>query len=148
MAQMKNTDTRATNENSSRTNHQNVRCGIWGRTFRTNHGLLQHLNFCQRQNNDLQQTVIEPKVRNIHSCDEGNKVTGSRFEALIHDAYENIVQWKSDIFMLPTGASGKTYINETTRLFDVWVNDTPYESITLNLLALLCDARFIISKTK
>ena len=72
MEQTKNTDTCATNENSSQTNHQNVRCGICRRAFRTNCGLLQHLNFCRRQNSDLQQTVIETEIRNNHSYDEGH----------------------------------------------------------------------------
>lgn len=28
--------------------------------------------------------------------------------------------------MLPTGVSGKKYIDETTRLFNIWVNNTAY----------------------
>ena len=83
----------------NQTNHQNVRCVICRRTFRANRGLLQHLNFCGRLNSDLQQTFIEAEVRSNHSYDyeEGhsgvdqetfywNKVAGSGFEALIHDA--------------------------------------------------------------
>ena len=54
MEQPQNTDTRATNENSSQTKQQNVIFGICGRTFRTNRGLVQHLNFCQCRNSDLQ----------------------------------------------------------------------------------------------
>ena len=130
--------------------HQNVRCGICIRTFKTNRGLLQHLNFCRRRNSDLEQTVIEPEVRGNHSYDYGeghsdgdqerfywNKVAGSRFEALIHDAYEKIIQWKRNIFMLPTGASGMKYINETTRLFNLWVNNTPYELIGLKAIHVM-----------
>ena len=119
----------------SQTNHQNVRCGICGKTLRTNRGLLQHLNFCRRGNSDLQQTVFKPEVWNNHGYDEGyndggqerfcwNEVAGSRFDALIHDAYERIIQWKRNIFMLPTSASGKRYIDETMRLFSLWVNNT------------------------
>ena len=54
MEQPQNTDTRATNENSSQTKQQNVIFGICGRTFRTNRGLAQHLNFCKCRNSDLQ----------------------------------------------------------------------------------------------
>lgn len=46
--------------------------------------------------------------------------------------------------MLPTGASGKKYMNETTRVFDLWVNNTSYESILLKAVY----ASFITSKTK
>ena len=31
--------------------------------------------------------------------------------------------------MLPTGASGKKYIDEITCVFNLWVNNTPYKSI-------------------
>ena len=40
------------------------------------------------------------------------------------------------IFMLPTGDSGKKYIDETTCLFNVWVSNTPYESIALKAVQL------------
>ena len=39
--------------------------------------------------------------------------------------------------MLPTGASGKKYIEETTRLIDLWVNNTPYESIALKAVHIM-----------
>ena len=119
------------------------------RTFTTNRGFLQHLNFCRHRNGDLQKTVIKPEVRSNHSFDyeerhsdgdherfSRNEVAGSRFEALIHDAYEKIIQWKRNTFMLPTGASGKKYIDETTRLFNLWINKSP------------CNASFITSKTE
>ena len=126
MEQTQNTDTCATNENSSQTNHQNVRC----RTFRTNRELLQYVNFCQPRKSNVQQTVIEPEVRNNHNYDKGhndvdqerfywNEVAGSRFEALVHDAFEEVTQWKRNIFILPTVASGKKYIDKTTRIFNL-----------------------------
>ena len=43
--------------------------------------------------------------------------------------------------MLPTGASGKNYIDETTLLFHLWVNNTPYE--TVNVMPAL-----LLKKTK
>ena len=63
---------RATNESSSQTNHQNVRCGICRKTIRTNRGLLQHLNICRHQNSDLHQTIIKPEVQNDHIYGEGH----------------------------------------------------------------------------
>ena len=53
-----------------------------------------------------------------------DEFAGSRFEAITHNTYEKIIQWKRNIFMLPIGPSGKKYIDETTRLFNLWVNDT------------------------
>ena len=54
--------------------------------------------------------------------------------------------------MLPTGASGKRYIDETTRLFNLWVNNTPYKLIALKavhvMLALLFQKSSKSSKSK
>ena len=69
MEQTQNANTRTADENSSQTNHQNVRYTICGRNFKTNRGLLQHLNYCRRQNSDLQQTVTKPEVQSDHSYD-------------------------------------------------------------------------------
>ena len=39
--------------------------------------------------------------------------------------------------MVPTGTSGKKFINETTRLFDQWTNDTPLKSIALKAIHIM-----------
>ena len=33
--------------------------------------------------------------------------------------------------MLPSGAAGKNYIEEVTRLMKLWINDTPLRKIAL-----------------
>ena len=66
-----------------------------------------------------------------------NEVARSRFESLIHDAYKKISQWKRNIFMLQTGASENKYIDETTCLFNLWVNNTAYESIALKAVHVM-----------
>ena len=147
MEQTMNEEIRAINENSTLTNDQNVICGICRRTFRTNRGLLQHLNFCRRRNNDGHHTN-EPAVAittdnsdRHHDQDQEsfywNEIPGSRFEVLINDAYEKITQWRRNLFLLPTGSSGKKYIEETTRLINLWVNSTPYESIALKAVHVM-----------
>ena len=39
--------------------------------------------------------------------------------------------------MVPTGASGKNFINEITRLFDQWTNNTPLKSIALKAIHVM-----------
>ena len=44
------------------------------------------------------------------------------------NTYEKIgrqIYWKGNLFMLPSGATGKNYIGEVTRLMKLWINDTP-----------------------
>ena len=79
----------------------------------------------------MQQFVIEPEVRNNHSYGKGhndgdqkrfyrNEVNGSRFE---------------NLFVMPTKRSlnccfwEEIYINEATHRFNLWINNTQYESV-------------------
>lgn len=48
--------------------------------------------------------------------------------------YEEIVHWRKNLFKLPSGASGKRYIRELTRLIDVWNSDSqPMCNIALKM---------------
>ena len=42
--------THTNDENKDQSSDQNIRCDICARSFRTNRGLLQHLNFSRRRN--------------------------------------------------------------------------------------------------
>ena len=42
-----------------------------------------------------------------------------------------------NIFFLPTRFSWKKYIDETKCLFNLWVNNTPYESIALKAVHVM-----------
>ena len=49
----------------------------------------------------------------------GNKT----FEEVSQDvtsAYEEVVYWRKIIFKLPSGAVGKEFIKETTKLIEIW----------------------------
>ena len=119
-----------TNKNSFQTNHQDVRGGICGRTFRTNRGFLQHLNFCRCRNSGLQQTVVEPEIQNNHSYeyDEGhNDGHQERF-------YRNEIKvWSSYSWSLRNYHSvEKKYIHATNRCFweeIYWWNHTSLQSM-------------------
>ena len=50
MEERSNNITQTNDENRGQSSDQNVRCDICARTFRTNRGFFQHLNFCRRRN--------------------------------------------------------------------------------------------------
>ena len=56
---------------------------------------------------------------------------GALFTDDLKEAYEEIVFWRKNIFMLPTGNAGKKYIKEVTRLLNVGRQNTPLRSINL-----------------
>eukprot|EP00795_Rhopilema_esculentum_P016554 gene16554-7977_t len=53
-----------------------------------------------------------PKVWGIHSKKD--------VQMVISAIYEEVVYWRRNIFMLPTGSAGKRYIAEMTRLINAW----------------------------
>ena len=115
--------------------------------------MLQHLNYCRRRNryegdnpngniqteNDNHDNLNNNEVDEITNATNSrqnnqnanqekfywNDVAGTQFANELNNAYEKIVHWKRNLFMLPSGAAGKNYIDEVTRLMTLWINDTP-----------------------
>ena len=59
------------------------------------------------------------------------------FEKNLNNAYEKIVHWKKNIFLLPSGKAGKEFIDEMTRLVGEWNNDSPLKLISLKALMVM-----------
>ena len=66
-----------------------------------------------------------------------NKVDGNTFTSDLNHAYDNIVFWKKNLFLLPTGAAGKKFITEMTRLMYTWINDNPMKNIALKAVHVM-----------
>ena len=111
------------------------------RSFFTYRGLNQHFRTCLRKTrdvivtdsqsaspiaiNDLQGTTESQQhqnAREIVSEEYTNIKWGEwnlrEVSKKIQDAYERIVFWKKNLFMLPTGAAAKKYITETAKLMN------------------------------
>ena len=128
------TDTHYKKFHDSRNIEEIESCNICARTFRNNHGLL-HLNFYRRRNriNNCKQTIKyddnnhntsnsnTSNGNNVSSVIESQKmfywnlVAGSTFEKKLDNAYEKMVHCKN-MFMLPSCAARKRYVDEVTRL--------------------------------
>ena len=48
--------------------------------------------------------------------------------------HRKIASWKPNHFKIPSGASGKAFVSEITRLVDLWVNKTKLESVAITAL--------------
>ena len=146
------------NEESNETNNHNrtdqvtfqcTACNL--RSFTTYRGLNQHLRSCLKKSRQVssdisssQPTTSRPNVTNIR----GNNVNGVRrflwgekngdeVAKSIETAYEKIVFWKKNLFMLHTGAAGKKYITELTKLMNSWVNDSPLKNISFKAIHVM-----------
>ena len=105
---------------SNTQNNQGNECQIC-RSSGTNRGLLQHLNTCRRrntenlsassssksnENNDKE--VQEPEKQ--HENHYWNTVPWRIFQKDLEEAYNQIVYWHKNVFMVPTGAAGKNLL--------------------------------------
>ena len=129
-------------QNQNRNSGQYVNCAICQRAFKTSRGLLQHLSFCRdrnRENNINSNTAINDSNNIAATSDKSdshdssgngdyetyvwNDVHGTVCEKDLTDAYEKILHWKRNLFIMPSGVAGKTYIDEVTRLLKLWIQD-------------------------
>ena len=148
----------ATNANSdiaARENHH--QCGSCLRWFRTVRGLNQHQRSCLKLSivtqistedlpiSSLISSTISDKNYNFINDPSGTEnliykwglYSNAIFENNLIAAYEKIVYWRKNLFMLPTGKSGKEYIAETTRLMNAWVEDSPLKDIAFTAIMVM-----------
>ena len=65
------------------------------------------------------------------------KIRGTVFEKDLADAFENIVHWKRNLFMMASGTAGKTYMEEITRLLKLWIHDSPLKITALKAIHVM-----------
>ena len=132
---------------------ENANCNICPRTFRTNRGLLQHLNYCRRRNitNNSYQTITTkndnngnisnsnnsngndiPDMIESHEKFYWNLVAENTFEKDLNNVYEKIIHWKKNLF-----TRRSRYVEEVTRLMKLWIQDTPLKSISLKAVHVM-----------
>ena len=116
------------------------KCHICKRSFSSDHGMSIHLHYCQKKNilNNIAEPPIgrdevpdinralndRPMQGNLYEQQRDVHVWGEHtlkdLEQVINAVYEEVVKWGKNIFLLPSGAAGKSYVRETTRLIDAW----------------------------
>ena len=71
----------------------------------------------------------------LPTCSQPNFQWGSNdgkaFCDMIDEAYNDIIHWKRNIFLLPSGAMGKAFICEITRLLQAFAEGSAMECIAL-----------------
>ena len=64
-------------------------------------------------------------------------VSGQRFIEGVNDAYEKIVFWRVNLFLLPTGSAGKRFIREIIKLINHWLNKSPLKDMSLKAIMVM-----------
>ena len=61
----------------------------------------------------------------------GGDVEGAEFAQTTSDAYSEVVHWKRNIFMVPSGAEGKEFVVEMARLFQSYADGSAMEGLVI-----------------
>ena len=56
---------------------------------------------------------------------------GDRFQLELRRAYNEIIQWRRNLFMVPSRKVGETFVGEMARLFKMYGESTTLEPISL-----------------
>ena len=102
--------------------------------IQTNSSIDNHLN-----SNEGNKTNNETNYRwnNQNDSQENfywNGVASTECLNELNTAYEKIVHWRRNLFMLPNGAAGRNYIKQLSHLIKLWINDTPLRKIALKAI--------------
>ena len=94
-------------------------CNKGKRTFKTLTGFQQHQR-SRKENQVTQSNLALLSSKSIllttDTCDNIWNENITLIESKIYSAYNDIVYWKKELFLLPTGAAGKGFIEEMMRL--------------------------------
>ena len=115
-------------------------CSLCSRNFKTERGLKQHFNSCQKKNAEFMENTYKlPILRNIQNQPKiWGPHTKDDMNLIMNATYDEVVHWRRNLFLLPSGAAGKAYIRDTTRLLEAWVNSSElFQDIAIKTVMIM-----------
>ena len=123
-------------------------CQVCGKKFTTKRGRTTHITKKKHeapttQNTTVNEVTSHPQQNNIpqppptenhiwgnHSKEDINQI----FRAM----YEEIVFWRRNVFLVPSGANGKKFVAETTRWLQCWIDDSEsFKDIAMTIVMVM-----------
>ena len=74
---------------------------------------------------------LPPYTQSCHPCFKWSSIDGPTFVKSITSAYNEVVHWRRNIFNVPSGKAGKSFVRELVRLFKAYNEGSTLESIAL-----------------
>ena len=131
-------------------------CDTCDRKFSSKGGRTNHQRKCKTDGENVDKNVVTQKNennrkeavpvannRNIHDVNQTSIAapsvpTKEDFVRInVNQIYEKIVFWRSNLFLLPTGKSGRNFILELTRLINAWVDNSAMKDISLKMIMIM-----------
>ena len=118
-------------------------CAKCKRSFKTSRRLNEHKRVCKEKQ------VIDPKaiettsttvfpIKNV-TVDEENvwNANSDVMKNKFDEVYNKVVHWRKSLFLLPSGSTGKRFIEEMTRLVNSWTFRSEQDTIAMKVLMVL-----------
>ena len=127
---------------------ESFQCILCFRPCKSQGGLTKHLNKCRKSSTAVNtssqptHTVPEPEVEQAEAPTLTTE-SANVFENYIQDhtvlstMYDAIVYWRRNLFTLPSGAAGKLFIKESTRLINAWSMKSVLRPVAMKLLMIM-----------
>ena len=65
------------------------------------------------------------------------KLDGKAFSQLMTNIYNEIVHWRRNVFLIPSGAAGKDFVSELARLLQAYADESSLECIGLKVCMVM-----------
>ena len=135
------------------------KCELCNKEFTTDHGRSIHLSSCRKKHSAANPvaaeqpptlTLSQPAINHQQSQREiqtpdpqtytpiWGKLSFEDVMQTINSIYDEIVFWRKNVFLLPSGAAGKSYIVEMNNLIEAWISDsTPKKNFALKAVMIM-----------
>ena len=87
--------------------------------------------------NPSETTSINISQQQLTSRFEWGNYKEPEFVEMLNTVYDKVVFWRKNIFLLPSGRSGKLYIEETTRLINSWTHNSPLQDVVFKAIMVM-----------
>ena len=118
-------------------------CATCKRSLKASWGLNQHGHVC-KEKQVIYAKVVETTsatfflIKNV-TVDKDNiwNADSDVMKNKFNDLYNMVVHWRKPLFLLPSGSSGKRFIEKLTRLINSWAYRSEQDTIAMKALMVL-----------
>ena len=90
----------------------------------------------------MKDTSVENSQQQITSRFEWGKYQEAQFVKLLNAVYDKVVFWRKNIFLLSSGKSETQYTEETTRLINSWIHNSPLQDVAFKAIMVMPNLLF------
>ena len=105
-------------------------------------GLKRHQKNCAKPTHEVdinpsETTSINISQQHLASRFEWGNYKEPEFVKMLNTVYDKVVFWRKNIFLLPSGRSGKLCIEETTRLINSWTHNSSLQDVAFKAIMVM-----------